>query len=92
MRPHTKKLTANQKLWKQEQGWINSSSTPLWRSVRYTLPKIVDKDEAQEYYESWEPVQAKPAQIALIGAYAMKRHLWNPDNVIMAILMEDIMA
>ena len=56
MRPHTKKLTANQKLRKQEQGRINSSPTPLWRSVRYTLPEIVDEDEAQEYYESWEPV------------------------------------
>jgi hypothetical protein len=56
------------------------------------LPEIVNKDKAQEYYKSWEPVQAKPAQIALIGAYAMKRHLQNLDNVIMAILMEDIMA
>jgi hypothetical protein len=56
------------------------------------LPEIVDEDEAQEYYESWEPVQAKLAQIALIGAYVMKRYLQNPDNMIIAILMEDIMA
>jgi hypothetical protein len=92
MRPHIKKLTANQKLRKQEQGRINSSPTPLRRSVRCTLPEIVDKDKAQEYYKSWEPVQAKPAQIALIGAYAMKRYFRNPDNMIMAISMEDIMA
>jgi hypothetical protein len=75
VRPHAKKLTANQKLRKQEQGRINSSSTPLRRSVRCTLPEIVDEDEAQEYYESWEPVQAKQAQIAFIGAYAIKRYL-----------------
>jgi hypothetical protein len=46
MRPHTKKLTANQKLRKQEQGQINSLLTPLRRSVRYTLPEIVDKNKA----------------------------------------------
>jgi hypothetical protein len=92
MRPHTKKLTANQKLRKQEQGRINSSLTLLRRSVRCTLSEIVNEDKAQEYYKSWEPVQAKLAQIALIGAYAMKRYLWNLDNVIMAILIKDIMA
>jgi hypothetical protein len=92
IRPHTKKLTANQKLRKQEQGRINSSPTPLQRSVQYTLPEIVDKDKAQEYYKSWEPVQAKPAQIALIRAYTIKRHLQNPDNVIIAISIKDIIA
>jgi hypothetical protein len=46
MRLHIKKLTANQKLRKQEQGRINSLLTPLWRSVRYTLPEIVNKDKA----------------------------------------------
>jgi hypothetical protein len=56
------------------------------------LPEIVNKNKAQEYYKSWEPVQAKPAQIALIRAYAMKRHLRNPNNVIMAILIKDIMT
>jgi hypothetical protein len=57
------------------------------------LPTEVDKDEAQEYYESWEPVsKVKTAHIALIRAYAMKRHLRNLDNIVMAISIEDIMA
>jgi hypothetical protein len=30
--------------------------------------------------------------IALIRAYTMKRHLHNLDNIVIAILMEDIIA
>jgi hypothetical protein len=33
IQPHTKKLTANQKLRKQEQGRINNSLTSLRRSI-----------------------------------------------------------
>jgi hypothetical protein len=88
---HTKKLTANQKLRKQEQTRIEKAPTSLQRSTRCTLPTVVDEDEAQEYYESWQPVD-RPIQIALIGAYATKRLMRNPDNQVMAITMEDIMA
>ena len=76
---HSKKLTVNQKLRRQEQTRIEKAATPLQRSTRCTLPTVVEEDEAQEYYKSWEPVE-KPVQIAFIGAYAMKRLLRNQDN------------
>jgi len=90
-RQYKPKLTPNQKLRRQEVDRIANAPTLLRRSIRCTLPTVVEEDEAAEYYESWEPVN-KPIQIALIGAYAMSRQIRRPENQIMAISMEDIMA
>jgi hypothetical protein len=34
-----------------------ATGTPFQRSIRCTLPAVVDEDEAREYYESWEPIE-----------------------------------
>ena len=57
------------------------------------LPSEVDEDEASKYYKNWEPIErTEGAQIALIGAYAMRHYLRNSESLIMAISMEDIMT
>jgi hypothetical protein len=46
------RLTPNQKLRKQEADQIKNSTTLLKRSTRCTLPNVVDKEEAKQYYKS----------------------------------------
>jgi hypothetical protein len=91
-RKHSKSLTPNQKLRKQEQSRVEIATTPFRRSQRCTLPTVVEEDEAIEYYESYKPVLSQPKQIALIGPYAMKRLLRTQGCQVMAISMQDIMA
>ena len=44
--------TPNQILRRKESDRINNATTPFQRSTRYTLPKEVNEDKAEEYYES----------------------------------------
>jgi hypothetical protein len=57
------------------------------------LPTEVYKEEAQEYYKDWEPInKPKAASIVLIKVYTIKQYLYNLDNLVIAILIEDIIA
>jgi hypothetical protein len=49
---HKHRLTPNQRLRKQEADRIENSTTLLKRSTRCTLPDVVDKEEAEQYYKS----------------------------------------
>jgi hypothetical protein len=91
IRKHKCKLTSNQKIQKQETERVVNASTPFQRSTRCTLPSVVDEEEAEQYYKSWERVK-QVAKIALIGAYAMRSLATKPENQVMAISMEDIMV
>jgi hypothetical protein len=57
------------------------------------LPTEVYKEEAQEYYKDWELInKLKAASIAFIRIYTIKQYLYNLDNLVIAILIEDIIA
>ena len=49
---HKHRLTPNQRLQKQEADRIKNGTTLLKRSTRYTLPDVVDEEEAEQYYKS----------------------------------------
>jgi len=49
---HKRRLTPNQRLQKQKADQIKNSATLLKRSTRYTLPDVVNKEEAEQYYKS----------------------------------------
>jgi len=64
-----------------------TTGTPFQRSIRCTLPAMVDEDEAREYYESWEPIE----QVACISAISASTLIGQPEVQIAAISMKDIM-
>jgi hypothetical protein len=64
-----------------------AAGTPFHRSIRCTLPTVVDEDEAREYYESWESIE----QVACISAISTSSLISQPEVQIAAISMKDIM-
>ena len=81
-----KTMSKSQKLRLKEDERLANATTPFHRSTRCALPKEVDEDEAAEYYESWEPA----VEISCIGACAMANLISQPEAVIAAISMKDI--
>jgi hypothetical protein len=49
---HKHRLMLNQRLQKQEADRIKNSTTLLKQSTHYTLPDVVNKEEAKQYYKS----------------------------------------
>jgi hypothetical protein len=78
-------LTKAQQRQRDEKNRI-VTGTPFQRSVRCTLPTVVEEDEAREYYENWEPIE----QVACISAISASSLISLPEVQVAAISMKDI--
>jgi hypothetical protein len=73
-RKNRRGLTKAQQRQRDEKNRI-VTGTPFQRSVRCTLPIVVEEDEAREYYENWEPIE----QVVCISAISASSLISLPE-------------